>query len=124
MRVILSAAEEAAWRSKITGPVTLAAPSVEGIGRGAYRFTLPHNGQEHYAVCRAVDVAAEQERLFTECRDDLVSYVAGFVAFGCGWPGHEFNGDVTDRNVYLECVKCGAPKLINQVLEAPSLTGA
>lgn len=104
------------WLSRITGPEQIA---------DTYRFTLNHDGKDYYAVCPVVESEHEQERYFEECRHDLANHVGGFVAYGCGWPGHEFDGDTTDPNVYLECVKkCGAAKLYHQILEVQSLTGA
>ena len=48
-------------------------------------------------------------------RDDLMTY-ARFVTEGCGWPGHQFDGDITDPRVMLDCVRCGARKRMNQIL--------
>jgi hypothetical protein len=116
MRKGMTEESMAEWDAMIAGPFEIEGLHPEIVE--CYEFTLEHNGETHRGVCEIVRSESQQERRFKETRDDLASYVGGFVAYGCGWPGHEFDGDVTDPTLYLECVKCGAAKLRNQRLPA------
>lgn len=97
------------WIGRITGPST---------GPDALIFTIEWGGQAYHSSCLLSDDPGRLARNIQEAKNDLASYVGGFATFGCGWPGHEFDGDVTDPSLYLECVKCGAAKLVNQRLPA------
>lgn len=84
------------------------------VGAGL-RLTVSYLGRSFSGALHlgAGGTLEQMEAMFQELVRHLQWFALEFYFYGCGGPNHVFDGDATDLNTALACLKCGAVKKEN-----------